>query len=80
MQWAESVTHRRRRLPVFTERLTNPHLRDPLDVDRRLAAVQRLGVEFAVHETGKEDESVALLRFHFEIDTPAGVRELGGSE
>mmetsp|Transcript_18154 Transcript_18154/g.43138 ORF Transcript_18154/g.43138 Transcript_18154/m.43138 type:complete len:295 (-) Transcript_18154:57-941(-) len=62
--------HGRRRLPVLTEGLADPDLRDVLEVVRGHAGVQRVRVQLAVHEAREEDDRSTLLRPHLEVDAP----------
>ena len=48
--------------------MPEPNLRDPLDIVRGHAGVQRVRVQLAVHEAGKEDHRRALLRPDLEVD------------
>lgn len=70
-----SSAHRLRRLPVFSEELTNPNLRDPFGVNGRHASVKRVGIQLAVHEAREKNDRSALLGPDVNIQASVGAHD-----
>mmetsp|Transcript_7296 Transcript_7296/g.16016 ORF Transcript_7296/g.16016 Transcript_7296/m.16016 type:complete len:213 (+) Transcript_7296:659-1297(+) len=60
--------HRGRWLPILAERLSNPHLRNPLGADWWHPSVKRVVIKLAIYESGEEDHRVPLARAHFKVE------------